>query len=162
MKKVIFHLIIVGLSVNAVAQKSIPRDTTFSFLKNLTFKNGVDTIEVKVTFDAILRGSDGTFLKLLADKKQVEFNEYVYDYESIALNFTPEGCNRLYQGTLSRKIYDKTYVRKSNNIGEYMKEIIDMNSLKIGQVMYLKCVVFEDQVVYYHEYFFTIVDIRLL
>ena len=162
MKKIIFFLMITGLSVNAIAQKSIPGDTTCSFLKNLIFKNGVDTIVVKVTYNAIIRGSDGTFLKLLADNKQLQFNEYVDDYESIALYFIPESCKKIYQGTLSRKIYDKTFVRKTYNIGEYMKEIIDTDSFKIGQVMYLKCIVFEDPKVYYHKYFFTVVDIRLL
>jgi len=161
MKKIIVILFVIGFSFNATAQTTSMQDTTCSFLKNLTFKIGIDTIEVKATYDAFLEGSDQTFLTILADKKKLDFGEYMSHDESNSINFTPIGCLQSYQGTLSRKIYDKTFVRKTRNIGEFMKEIVDIDKMKLGQVVYVKCIVFEDKDVFYNGYFFTIIDLRI-
>ncbi len=159
MKKIIITMIIVGVSFNVMAQETIIRDTFCDFLKAPKFKNGIDTIAVKATYNAVIRGAYGPQLKILANAKKIYYSEYEDQDESYSLSFTPLNCDKLYQGTISRKIYDKTFVRKTNNLGEYVNDIVDMDSLKDGQVIYLKCIVFEDKKVYFNRYFFTIVDI---
>jgi hypothetical protein len=163
MKKIIFTFFVISLSFNARAQGTAIQDTLCSFLKNLKFKNGVDTIEVKATLDDYHRGSDEPVLKILGDEKKLLYSEYTNQkHGSSSLSFRPVNCQESYDATLSRKIYDKTFTRITNNIGAYIKDIVDMDNLKIGQVIYLKCIVFEENRFRdnYGTYFFTIIDIR--
>ena len=141
-----------------IAQKRIRGDTTCSFLKNLIFKNGVDTIEVEAKFRNFVEGPDAPYLRILANKKKLQYSEYVDKYESCLLEFISISCDKSFAGTLSRKTYDKTFAKK---IG---REHIDFDKIKPGHMMFLKCIVFDEEKVRGSsgEYFFTIVDMRLL
>jgi hypothetical protein len=97
MKNIVAILFLIGFSFNAKAQIKTMEDSTCSCFKNLTFKNGVDTVEFKATYDAFLEGSDEVFLKILADKKKLQYSEYMIHYNSNSISFMPIGCRQLYQ-----------------------------------------------------------------
>jgi hypothetical protein len=165
MKKILLILLVViGYASNASAQTSVTADTSCSFLKNIKFKNGVDTVVVKVLFRAYTEGSDEPRLKILADKKELSYGEYVSeDFGSNAFSFIPVNCTSRYDGTLSRKIYDKTFIRKTKDLNAYLKEVFDVDTLKHDEVIYLTCLVFEDQrtIDRSGDYFFTIIDLKV-
>lgn len=165
MKKLIFILFALVASSPSFAQQKIVIDTSCSFLKNLSFRNGIDTIQVKVVYHDFLEGSDESILKILDEEKKLNFNDYYSQKNgsSSSINFNLLNCDLSYEGTLSRNIYDKTFIKKTKSLNVYVKEIINMNDLRSGQLVYLTCVVFQDKTLIdkLGNYFFTIIDLRL-
>lgn len=165
MKKLILIPFILLVILNASARIRQTQDTSCVFLRNLKFKKGVDTIKIKAAYYDFHRSADEPTLKILNKKERLSFNDYVNSQiGASSISFTLEYCNKLYEGTLIRRIYDKAFVRKTKDIGLYMKDIIDMNNLKSGQVIYLKCLVFEDEALKDNSglYFFTILDVEVI
>jgi hypothetical protein len=164
MKKIIFILLITASWLSHVsAQVAVDGDASCSFLKDLKFKNGVDTIQVTAVVRAVIQGNEEPKLRILADKNELDEKEYLDEhFDSEALNFIPEGCTNRFTGTLTRKLYDKTFVRKTKDLGAYMKEVVDLDALQRGQKINLKCLVFEDQKTRNRlgNYFFTIIDLN--
>ncbi len=125
----------------------------------LNFKNGVDTVRLKVKYRETIEGPDQPSLLILAKKNELKYSEYVDGYASNAVAFTMFSCDKVFRAMLSRKIYDSTFTRASKDIGEYQRPYIDVDNLAEGQILYLKCVVYEDKEVFFKRYFFTIIDI---
>ncbi|MGF7038736.1 hypothetical protein [Mucilaginibacter lappiensis] len=164
MRKIVFVLFIIPFALNAMAQVRATQDASCTFLRSLKFKSGVDTIKIKASYYDFHISSDEPILKILNKKEKLFLNDYVdSQIGASSVSFTPEYCNGLYEGTLSRRIYDKTFVRKTKDIALHMKDMVDMNNLKAGQTIYLKCLVFEDEKLKDNSgvYFFTIVDVEI-
>ncbi len=162
MKKIVFTII--GLVTRLiVAGQEIKKDTTgCDLLKDIHFKNGIDTIEFTVLYRSSVPGNQEFLLKLLVVKKQILLDEYLdKNYESSVLEFVPMSCDKRYQATLSRKIYDRTYINKVNNIKDYRQGYVNLDDLTTYQKIRLKCIVFEQKEARnkHGAYCFTIIDL---
>jgi hypothetical protein len=87
MKILIALLFITSFSINAKAQTAVKQDTSCSFLKNLRFKNGVDTIVIKATY-----------LDLVQLPPPLVSMEGFYRKQKLSgqIHFKPENCSTEY------------------------------------------------------------------
>jgi hypothetical protein len=69
MKRLIFILFSIGLTVNSNAQTGVKNNTSCDFLRNLKFIHGLDTITAKATFNDLFRRPDYPILKKLDGEK---------------------------------------------------------------------------------------------
>ena len=165
MKRIFFSITVLCLSFIVKGQGITPNIVGCDPLKNIGFKNGLDTLEVTVIYLANFTGNQELQLRSAAEKKQISLSEYLdKDYESSSIEFTPINCSYRYQATLSRKIYDKTYIIKTHNIKDYKQDYVNFNELKTYQRIRLKCIVFEreDMKTRDGDYFFTVIDVKIL
>lgn len=133
--------------------KALGQDTCHIF-NSLQFKNGIDTIVVKATYDALIKSPDYSILKELEKENKLKYDEFGVDTgeedSGSAISFVPENCNKLYDATISKKIPLNTI----------------MNLQKDASI-YLTCIVFEvdkSHQIYLnsnYEPFFVIIDFSL-
>ena len=167
MKSLVIILTVILYSDHVRAQNAVVQDTSCTFLKNLTFKNGVDTVEVKAVYQDFLKGSDYQILKALDREKKIIYKEYGVDTGEVensrSLYFKPVNCQIFFEGTISKKIYNIPSALKSQNLADYSRTPIKIEDLPIGQIIYLKCLVFEDNRFRDNlgTYFFTIIGLNL-
>jgi hypothetical protein len=125
-KLLIFVVLICTLSKGHAFSKV---DSTCNFLKNIEFKNGVDTIIVKGRFHSFFRSPDYRILKELDKEKLIKYADFGEDKsgidESSAVSFFTGNCPTFYSGTLRNNI-DPNYI----------------SQLKEGDVILLTCIVF--------------------
>lgn len=165
MKKLFFTFICVALAATAIGQTRTTDSSDCKFLKNVTFKSGLDTLEFDVLFWAHSPANQQHPLELLANKHEILLDEYLdKNFQGSTLEFMPLSCRKKFQATLSRKIYDHTYVVRSKYIGDYREDYIDLNELKDLEKLHIKCVVYEDTAARNKNggYFFTIIDLKPL
>ena len=135
------------------AQNLIERNENCDFLKNLTFKNGRDTIVIKATYEEFIEGSPDPFLDDLGKNHQLKYNEFgvlppkkgeeMGDSGS-NMGLIPENCSELYYAVLSRKISYKGFPQK------------------MGTPVYITCVVFNNpKYVYRGLPYFVIINVKV-
>jgi hypothetical protein len=123
MKSLIIALLIVGYSLNTIAQTIIQKDTTCSFLKNIKFKNGTDTVIIKATLVDITPAPP-PIIDLKNPGRRI--NKYKFNSE---LWFQPENCTEKYYAPLKDSAYDETI----------------LNASGLGKIIYVTCVVFKEK-----------------
>ena len=151
------------ISFMAIAQESANDSVGCDVIKNIKFKDGIDTLEFTVLYRSFISGEQDPGLLILAKRKQILIDEYQNkNYKSKYFEFMLPNCDRRYMGILNRKIYDRTFVRK--HIGDFQTEIVDLNNLETYQRVFLKCVVFEDPSLKDRRgsYLFAILELRPL
>ena len=151
------------VAASAIAQKNTTDSGNCEILKNINFNKGIDTLEFEVLYLDFSPANQEHPLELLANKHELQLDEYLdKNYNGTTVAFSPLNCQREYQATLSRKIYDHTYVVKSKNIGDYNREYVNLNNLKTSQKLHVKCIVYEDTVTRnkHGGYFFTIIELK--
>jgi hypothetical protein len=122
MIKSILTIFSLCFSINAIAQIEPSEDYNCSFLKNLKFKNGVDTIMVKAVFkDAAEMVKGGSIFKTLDNEKKLKSKQFTYQ-----IGFQPEGCLKIYYGPSNVK----------------NPQLINAPDI-IGKTVYIKCIAFE-------------------
>lgn len=123
MFKLIITILFLGFSISAIAQTTVKNDTSCSFLKNIKFKNGVDTVVVKVTFVDINPLSSLGRLDELKENG-VDKSKFIYQ-----LVFKPENCSKEYIGASS-----------AGNINRILKQ--NPFPLSLTVTLYITCVAF--------------------
>jgi len=130
----IFLLIAVLLSTSA--QTKIDRQEC-NFFGQLHFKNGEAIVAIKATYHDLFRSDEDLIFKKLAKQKKLFYRDYFSRCCSgSAIAFTPENCSYEYSGTISKKV--------------------SVEPIKVGQTVYLTCIVFEGVESYKNEPYFVI------
>jgi capsule polysaccharide export protein KpsE/RkpR len=153
MKTIIAIIFVVSQSLLGFANTHKKTDTLCNFLKHLKFKNGIDTIKIKVKYQSQFESPDYSILKKLNDEKILDYNEFGVESNgtesSSAISFTLENFLKIFDATTSKKVN---------------RDLV--NSLKPGQFIYLTCVVFDKDVGKHFypdskfEPYFVIIDIE--
>ena len=126
--------------LKALAQKTT--DTmACDFFGPLKFSKGKATVVIKATYNELHRDDGSATFKQLAKQKRLFYKDYFSRCCSgSGISFTPENCLFEYAATINKNV----------NLG----------SIKLGQMVYLTCSVFEGFEGYHHLPFFVIEKIN--
>jgi hypothetical protein len=159
--KYLLTTILSSISSLCIGQ-NMKSDTVCNLFTKINEKKKVDTIEFRAVYQGLTRGSDDEFLRELEKRKKLVFSEYVNkEYESTALDYSVTGCDKQFEGIISRKIDDQNYGVTNHDIGEYVNKV-DVDALEPGQLIVLKCAVFNDADLMDNEghYFYTVIGLK--
>jgi hypothetical protein len=123
MKVLIVPLFVIFFTISGKAQTVVSKDTSCSFLKNLRFKHGVDTIVVKGTLSALVQLAPfTTYEENFLKRRRVNIHKIGSEIE-----FQPENCTKAVLAPLMVFADKERFINSDNN----------------GISIYVTCVVFE-------------------
>jgi hypothetical protein len=123
MIKLISAILLISFSINVNAQ-SLVNDSNCNFLKNVRFKNGIDTLVIKACFKDINPLPSSGYLDEL---KEYGINKNKFNYQLV---FEPENCSKEYIGPSS-----------ASNVNKILRK--NPYPLFLTLTVYVTCVVFE-------------------
>jgi hypothetical protein len=114
--KILIVLLFIGcFAINCKAQTLTSQDTSCSFLKNLKFKHGVDTLVFNAVYlDLVEPGPFTTYEESFLKKRRVNLHKI-----GAELYFQPENCTKEFSASLM-VFADKEDFLDGENLGKYM------------------------------------------
>ena len=140
-KILIIFFLFLSAKINA-QQTGASESISCDFLRNVQYKNGVDTVLVRAVFkDAAKMVPGGVVLKTLDKEKKIKGKYFTYQ-----IGFQPENCSNTY--------FAPSSVKKN--------KLIFGNPSIIDKWVYVKCIAFERPEWEYNGVpFFVVIDVTI-